>query len=294
MTPRDMALAVFISVIWGLAFVATKLGLDGFSAPQLTALRFIVAALPVLVLPRPRVPWTLLIAIGLTLFAGQFVLLFFAYTHGIPPGVASVTQQMQVFFTVPLAAVFFRDVPTRRQSVGMAIALCGLVLIGLTAGGDLSLIALGLALASALSWAIGNVLVKSVGQIPMVPLIAWASLVAPVPALILSVIFDSDPNLLTAMSSASWIAIGSGICLGTLSTNIGYAAWSHLLARYPTALVTPFALLVPCTGVVASALIFNEKFSLARYLGMTLIISGIGVVVWPRAWAAAWRHTPKN
>jgi O-acetylserine/cysteine efflux transporter len=99
---------------------------------------------------------------------------------------------------------------------------------------------------------------------------------------------------LTAISGASWLAIASGIYLGTLSTNIGYAVWSHLLTRYPTALVTPFALLVPCTGVVASALIFNEKFALTRYLGMTLIILGIGVVVWPRAWPGAWRLTPKN
>ena len=267
MTPRDMALAVLTSVIWGLAFVATKFGLDGFSAPQLTAFRFIVAAVP--------------------------VLLFLAYAHGMPPGLASVTQQMQVFFTVPLAIVFFRDIPTLRQSLGMVIAFCGLALIGFTVGGDLTFAALGLALAAALSWAIGNILVKFTGPVAMVPLMAWASLVAPLPALALSVILDPDPNLLTAISGAPWLAIASAIYLGTLSTNIAYAAWSHLLTRYPTAQVAPFALLVPCTGVVASAVIFHETFSPIRYLGMALILSGVAVVVLPAGWLRVRRSSKR-
>ena len=293
MAPRDLALAAVTSVIWGLAFVATKLALDGFSPTQLAALRFIVAALPILVLPRPRVPWVMLAAIGLSLFAGQFILLFFAYAHGLPPGLASVTQQMQVFFTVPLAAVVLRDVPTSRQSLGMTIAFCGLVLIGFTMGGDLTFAALGLALAAAFSWAIGNVLVMITGPVAMVPLMAWASLVVPLPALALSAILDTDANMVTAIAGASWLAIASAIYLGTLSTNIAYAAWSHLLTRYPAALVAPFALLVPCTGVVASALIFHETFSPIRYLGMALILTGVATVVLPLEWLRC-RRDPKR
>lgn len=114
MKPTDAALAVLTSVIWGGAFIATKLALDGFSPPQLTALRFLIACLPALLLPRPRISWRLLILIGLTLFTGQFLLLFFAFTNGLPPGVASVTQQMQAFFTVGLAAMFLGEMPTVR------------------------------------------------------------------------------------------------------------------------------------------------------------------------------------
>jgi hypothetical protein len=40
---RDMVLTALTSVVRGLAFVATQLALDSFSAPQLTALRFIIA-----------------------------------------------------------------------------------------------------------------------------------------------------------------------------------------------------------------------------------------------------------
>ena len=38
MTPFHIFLAVLVAVIWGIAFVATKLGLESFSPPELTAL----------------------------------------------------------------------------------------------------------------------------------------------------------------------------------------------------------------------------------------------------------------
>jgi O-acetylserine/cysteine efflux transporter len=249
MTPYDMALTTLTSVIWGLAFVFVKFGLESFSASQLTALRFIVACLPVLMLPRPPIPWAMLIAIGLTLFTGQFLLLFFAYTHGMPPGLASVTQQMQAFFTVLLAAFFLRDTPTLRQSIGMAVAFCGLGLIGLTTGGDLTVLALGLAVAGAFSWAVGNVLVKRMGNVPMLPFMVWLSLVPPLPALLVSRFYDPDPSLGRALLSASMVA--------------------------------PFALLAPCTGATASALIFGEQFGVTRYAGMALILTGLSIIVLP-------------
>ena len=99
-----MLLAALTSTVWGLAFVAMKFGLESFSAPQLTALRFLIASVPVLFVPRPRLPWASLVLIGLTLFAGQFLLLFFAFEEGLPPGLASVTQQMHVLLTVLLSA----------------------------------------------------------------------------------------------------------------------------------------------------------------------------------------------
>ena len=44
MRPLDVLRAVLVAVIWGLAFVATRIGLDEVSPPELTALRFALAA----------------------------------------------------------------------------------------------------------------------------------------------------------------------------------------------------------------------------------------------------------
>jgi O-acetylserine/cysteine efflux transporter len=88
MKAREMALAALTSMIWGLAFVAVKFALEDFSAPQLTAIRFLIACLPVFLVPRPRISWASIVLIGMTLFTGQFMLLFFAYVgdchRGLP------------------------------------------------------------------------------------------------------------------------------------------------------------------------------------------------------------------
>lgn len=281
MKPADAVLAVLTSIIWGFAFVATKIALESFSPPQLTALRFLIACLPALLLPRPRIGWPLLILIGLTLFTGQFLLLFFAFTNGLPPGVASVTQQTQAFFTVGLAAVFLGDVPTVRQGVGMAIALVGLVLVGLTVDGELSVLGLALAIGGALSWAVGNVLVKRTGDTPMFALVAWLSLVPPIPALLVAAGYDQHPFLIAQLRAASWTSLAAALYLGAIATTLAYAIWGRLLARYSTALVAPFALIAPCVGVAGSALVFGEVFGAIRSLGMLFILAGLAVVVLP-------------
>jgi O-acetylserine/cysteine efflux transporter len=289
MTARDMALAALTSVLWGLAFVATKLALESFTAPQLTALRFLLACLPVLLLPRPQVSWPMLILIGMTLFTGQFLLLFFAFEHGMPPGLASVTQQLHAFFTVILAAIFLADRPTSRQTTGMAVAFAGLGLIGATIGGDVSVAGLALALGAAASWAIGNVLVKRIGRIPMLSLMVWLSLVPPLPALLVSHL-SGDPTLVASIAAASWTSLGAAVYLGTVATLAGYSLWNGLLSRNPSAAVAPFALLAPCVGVISSALVFGERFTPLRASGMALILAGLAIVVVPRSWIALGRR----
>ncbi len=276
MTPRDIALAAFVSVIWGLAFVAMRFGLEGFTAPQLTALRFLIASIPVLFVIRPAVPWHLLVLIGLSLFAGQFLLLFLAFRHGMPPGLASVTQQTHVFLTVLLATLLFGEQPTARQGWGMTLAAAGLVLVGLTVGADLPALALALALSGALSWAVGNLLLKHVRGVPMFPLIAWCSLVPPLPMLLLSALWG-EASLPAAVAGASWVSLGGALFLGAATS--AYAIWGRLLGRYPAAVVAPLALLSPVTGVVVSALVFGERFTSLRYAGMALILAGLAVIV---------------
>ena len=140
--------------------MATKIGLESFSPPQLTAVRFLIAAVPALVLPRPALSWSRLIAIGSTLFAGQFLLQFFAIANGLPPGLAAVLVQTQALFTIVFAAMAMRERPTTRQVSGVTVAFGGLVLIVLTIGQDLTVAGFCLAMGSAVSWAIGNVLLK--------------------------------------------------------------------------------------------------------------------------------------
>ena len=281
MKPYHMALAVLVAVIWGIAFVVSKIGLENFTPPQLTALRFMVAAVAVIWLPRPRIQWKILIAIGLTVFTGQFLFQFFGIANGMPAGLTAVVVQTQALFTVIFAAFAIGDKPSTQQAIGMLTALIGLSIIGLSLGGSITVVGFALALASALSWAIGNVLVKRLPKTDMLHLMVWASLVPPLPALAISFILDGPESLIHAVATASWLAICAPIYLGLLASVLAYAVWGNLLHQYSTSAVAPFALLSPCVGAVASAFVFGERFGALRLAGMVCILLGVAIVVFP-------------
>jgi len=280
MRPTHVALAVLVAVIWGLAFVATRLGLDAFTPPQLVVLRFVIAAAPALVLPRPPLAWSALIPVGLTLFAGQFLFQFFGIAHGMPPGLASVIVQTQALFTIVFAALALGERPARAQWAGSAVALAGLALIGLSVGGEFSPAAFALTLVSPVSFGVGNVLLKRLGPADMPGLMAWLSLVPPLPALAVSMVLDGPlalPRALARATPAGWL---SALFLGVAATSLAYALWGALLRRYPTATVAPFALLVPVVGALSSSLVFGERFGALRLAGMALVLAGLTLILY--------------
>lgn len=273
--------ATLVAIIWGFAFVASKISLESFSAPQLTALRFLIAAIPALWLPRPRLSGTLLVGIGLTLFAGQFLLQFFAIANGMPPGLTAVMVQTQAFFTVLLAMLLLGERPIWRQLLGMGMAIIGLILIGLTVGGSVTFWGLFLTLASAASWGVGNILLKQLEKIDMLPLMVWLSLIPPLPALLLSFLLGDSPSLLAAVASASWLSIGATLYLGLLATVSAYAIWGKLLQTYSATMVTPFALLVPGVAALFSYWLLGEQFGVLRLSGMIAMLVALALIVLP-------------
>jgi O-acetylserine/cysteine efflux transporter len=281
MTPFHVFLAVLVAVIWGIAFVATKIALESFSPPQLTALRFLIAAVPIVFVARPPITWPVLCAAGLTLFAGQFLFQFFGIAYGMPPGLASIVVQTQALFTILFAGLALKEKPTRRQLSGTAVAFAGLAVIALTVGRDLTAVGLCLTAMSAISWGIGNVLVKRLPPVEMLNLMVWLSLVPPLPSLALSLAMDGPAGIARAVTGASWLAVAAALYLGLVATVLAYAIWGSLLRRYSAATVTPFALLAPFVAAYASSLVFGERFGALRLVGMGLVLLGLAVIVLP-------------
>src|SRR5579864_4929807 len=155
MKPADVGLAVMVAVIWGLAFVASRIALDEFSPELMTALRFAIAAVPCLFVRRPNVPWPVLISISFTLFLGQFLAQAYGIAHGVPVGLTSVIVQSQALFTIGFAALLFDERPTRTQTLGIAIAAAGLLMICGTVGYDFSVPAFAVLMISPISFAAG-------------------------------------------------------------------------------------------------------------------------------------------
>ena len=279
MKPADVFLAVLVAVIWGSAFVLSRIALDELSPELMTALRFTIAAVPCLFVRRPKVSWPTLIAISFTLFLGQFLAQAYGIAGGVPVGLTSVIVQSQALFTIAFAALLFGERPTRMQTVGIAIAAAGLLMICGTVGYDFSVAVFAVLMLSPICFAAGNLLLRRARGVPVFDLSAWLCLIAAVPLLALALASHGVQPTWHELSHMSVRVLLCMLWIGLVSTCFAYWLWNRLLHDYPAAQVVPFALLVPFVGSAASSIVFGETFGRLRLAGMLTVIGGIAVMV---------------
>jgi O-acetylserine/cysteine efflux transporter len=283
MKPKHVLLALLVTALWGGNFVVIRIGLDSFPPLLLAALRFVLAAVPAFFLPRPNMSWTRLISLGLMWFVGQFSFLFLGMAWGMPPGLASVVLQSQVFFTLAIAAFTLGETPRFRQIVGICVAVAGLTLIGITAGsGGVTVLGFSLILAASICWAFGNILMRGAGKVDILPMIIWLSIIPPLPLFGMSYVFEGPEKIIQALTHLNATGIGSVLYLTVFATIVGYGGWGKLLKTYPAGTVAPFSLLIPVFGATCAYLTLGETFGPRRLAGMALILAGLAVVVLPR------------
>ncbi len=275
--PLHIAASLLIAAIWGLNFTVIRFGLDEFTPFAFAGWRFVLGALPVFVLPRPAISWKALAGTGLFLFAGQFVFLFFAMEAGLPPGLSSVLVQLQGPLTVVLAAIVLREHATRGQWVGLSIALVGVVLIANSVDGAGNLIAIGLALMSALTWAIGNLFFRSARGVSMFAVTAWACVLPPLPLALVALIAEGPDHLLAPILAPTWKGWFSLLYTVVPVMWLGYLIWGTLLRTYPAAKVGPISLLVPCVALGFAGWLVGEPLGGLRLVGVIVVLGGVAL-----------------
>ena len=177
MTPRDILAATSVAVVWGLVFVAIKVGVGETSPLMLSALRFVFASLPaVFFIAPPKAPAWKVALYGLLIGVGQFGALFIAMGEGFPVGLTSLVIQLQVYFTILIAWVVLGERPRRMQAIGAAIAFAGMAVIGSERLAGASLWPFLLEVLAALCWGAANVVAKTEGKIDALAFTVWSSL----------------------------------------------------------------------------------------------------------------------
>ena len=284
MNLRHSALAVVVAVLWGINFVAIDLGLhtNGREVPPLlfVAMRFLLVVFPfILFIRKPEVGWKAIIGVGLFMSAGQFGLLYLGMALGMPAGLASLVLQAQVLFTILLAAKILGERPSRRQLAGVALGIAGLAVVALGRSAVAPVLPLMIVLAAALSWAVGNVVVRHTKAASGLGLVVWSGAVVPVPLAGLSLVVDGPDAVLATLTDLQPATILSAIYTAVFASLIGYGIWNRLLSLYPSSDVVPFTLLVPVVGMTAAWLVLNEIPSLTEIVGGLILLLGVAIAV---------------
>lgn len=278
MSPLHIIVTILITAVWGGNFIFVKLGLHDIPPLLLCSLRFILSSIPaVFFFKKPNAPFKLIALYGMFTFAIQFALLFVGIKENMPPGLASMVLQMQVFFSLILAAIFLNERINFLQIIGGIIAFSGIGLVWIKLGGSASMAGFTLVLTAALSWGTGNLITKKIGQVNMLALVAWGSLVA-APILIILSLVQEGPKLITySLTHMSFVSFISVLFITYGSTWFGYGVWGWLLNRYKISTVAPFSLLVPVFGLMSSNIVFNEPLQGWKLSAGGLILLGMGL-----------------
>lgn len=286
LTPQQLWLLIFLTVVWGLNWPVMKMGVSNMPPLLFRTLSIwlglpvLAAALVYLKVPFriPRVYWRELLLLAATnMFVWHVCIILAVKT--LSSGRAAILGYTMPIFSALLGAVFFAGALSRRNWVGIAAAALGVALLLWFEITDLSGKPLGVALAliAAATWALGTQLLRRTRiPLPTLTLSFWMTLLAGVVMALLTFSFEREQW--TMPSQSAWWAIGYN---AVLIFGYAHAAWFFLARSLPPVASTLSVMFIPILGVFSGALWLGEALHWQDWAAVALMVVAIGSVLAP-------------
>ncbi len=197
--------------------------------------------------------------------------------RGLDASTAVLVIQLEVPFLILLGAVLLKEKPGRRRWLGIAIAFVGVAFIAGEPRLGTSWGSLALLFGGAFTWALGQIMVRRLGEVGGFTTIAWVAVFAAPQLFVFSLVLEDDH--LAYLGSAGWVVWGTVLYMGLVMTALGYGLWYSLVGRFPLARVGPFLLLMPVFSVLGGVTLLGESLTLRVALGGAVVIAGVAVIL---------------
>ncbi|MEX1108673.1 MAG: EamA family transporter [Dongiaceae bacterium] len=283
MRPIHFLLAMLVPASWGLGLTVGKAGLAEMPPLLLMSFRFGVTALALVWFVRiPR--GALLKLCGIAVFGCtlQYGLTFTGMKF-LDVATTTLVIHLEVPFGVIAAALLLKERIGWRRALGIAIAFGGLVVMYGAPSIQANPIPALMVVGGALTWAIGQVLIKKVGNLGGFVTIAWLAKFAAPQLFVASLLIENGQW--QAVRDATWVGWSAILYMGVIMTAGAYALWYHLLGLYRVNQVMPFLLLIPIASILSAMLMLGEIPPKIVLLGGAIIMVGVAaIVIEPSAW----------
>lgn len=283
--PAELLLLIVV-VVWAANFPVMKFGLQGMNLFVFNSLRFLVAAVVLGSFFLARSSWTAFSPSDFRKVIGIGLLAHFVYQIAFLLGLSMTTagNAAVLVSTAPLWTVFFesrihRNRIPRFTWIGMAISVCGVVLIIIGSGkklefGSLALVGDILVLCGAALWGLYTNLQK--------PLLASYSAVQLAFAMVTAGAVSLTLIAIPSFGTFKWTDIGwpyylAAIASGALSIGMANAVWSFGVKRLGPGRTSNFNNLVPVLAFIISYIVLDEKILPIQIVGAAVTVVGVWI-----------------
>jgi O-acetylserine/cysteine efflux transporter len=275
--PRDLALLVGITLLWGVNVIVSKIGLQDIPPILFTFLRFL--GLGILLLPMLRVrrgKMSAVIVAGVLSVGLNFALNFSGLAIAENVSSVAIVSQLGVPFTTLLSVALLDEVVRWRRWTGIALAFLGVIIMVAdpSIGGHWQSVAL--VVASAFVSSLGLIAVKKLRGFRPLELQAWFSWVS-VPLLLASSLIIERPtfDLLANVSAQAWWALAFTTIGASLIAHTGFY---HLVRRYPVTSVAPLTILSPLFSILFGVVFLHDHLSSRILIGGACTLAGVVII----------------
>ena len=265
--------------IWGSTYLAIRFGIESFPPFMMAGLRFVVAGIILYTVmralgsPNPSAKqWLAATAIGVLLPAvGNGTVTYVQQT--ISSSVAALSIATAPIWMAIFSSIWGHHI-SRQEWLGIAIGLCGIVLLNI--GGSLhgDYTSAALLIFAAASWSFGSVWSKHLDLPSGLMAPASQMLMGGIALMIASAL--NHEHYPSVISAKSWGAMLFLVVFGSL---VAYSAYQYLLKNVRTLVASSNTFVNPVVAFAVGILYANETVTRTEYLALAVILVGVFLVL---------------
>lgn len=289
MHPRHIIIITGVCLVWAMNSIVSKIVVSQIGVPPLCygMLRSVLIALAVFPwlfpMPQPR----LRLAAASFLIGGGSFAIYYVGLRDATVSTAAIVSQIGLLFTTILSIVMLGERIRWRRALGMAMTLCGTLLViwdphGVSFSSGLIFVVLSSAAGS-----LGAILMKQIKGVQALQFQAWAGLSAILPLGLASALFESG-QLSTTLAGGLKL-LGCVAFSALIVSVIAHTAYYWLIHRYEANMIAPLILMSPVFTVVLGVLLLGDRLDLRMIVGAAITLIGVLIIalrpnrVMPRA-----------
>ena len=273
--------AVFINIIWASSFIFVKMALKDLGPLTIGGLRYFIGflfLLPFILKSRRRLSfsrtaWLQLFIIGFSSYTVANSAMFWSLIY-LPATTVSFMMGLNALLVFIGGVIWLKEIPNLRQSIGIVITMAGTGMFfssGLKPGEPTGILLMSVAL---LCFTIFGILGRNTARAQTVDTLSLTAIPLAIGGgllLLIAIPIEGIPHA----SIQSW---GLVLWLAAINTSLAYVLYNHSLQVLTAFEMNILLNLAPIGTAIMGWFLLNEHLTSIQFIGMIVVIIGVGLV----------------